>query len=423
MRILIVSNLYPPNVVGGYERLCHQVAAALAERGHEIVVLTSDYGGRVAEIPDQRVYRTLQLLADRQDIYRPFEASREVRNAINGSNVAELARVVADTRPDVIFCWNLYFFDRSFQAALAQQPAPVAYFLTDNWMIAALTPERIGQFFERHVNGSAPFTAEAAAVPADHHIGGSALFGARFVRRLYHSCGFAFEHESVIHNGVDLPALDAELLPDRTHFVHPGQVRLLFAGRLVDLKGAHDCVAALPLISRALPDLKIHLTLMGDAQDQAYRQKLVQQVESLGVAAQVEIAPPVPETRLVEAFMAHDIYLFPSLYEPFALTLIHALGAGMPTVASDVGGNVEIILDRRTGLIFRKSDAGDLAAKVIALAGDPELRASISARAQRMAQRFSFGRMVRQVEQAIGDAAARRQPAGRRAAAEAARFS
>src|ERR1700760_2446245 len=55
MRILILSNLYPPNVVGGYERLCYEVTAGLAASGHEMTVLTSNYGSGVANYPAQHV--------------------------------------------------------------------------------------------------------------------------------------------------------------------------------------------------------------------------------------------------------------------------------------------------------------------------------------------------------------------------------
>ena len=44
MRILVVSNLYPPHIIGGYELGCRDIVEALKRRGHELLVLTSDYG-------------------------------------------------------------------------------------------------------------------------------------------------------------------------------------------------------------------------------------------------------------------------------------------------------------------------------------------------------------------------------------------
>lgn len=58
MRILVISNLYPPYYIGGYELACKNVADGLRKREHEIVVLTSTYG---TEIPTQEdgIYRIL----------------------------------------------------------------------------------------------------------------------------------------------------------------------------------------------------------------------------------------------------------------------------------------------------------------------------------------------------------------------------
>ena len=72
MRVLFVSNLYPPNVVGGYEELCHEVASRFAARGHEVAVLTSCYGGRTQPIPGQVVHQSLRLIVGRT-IYDGFD--------------------------------------------------------------------------------------------------------------------------------------------------------------------------------------------------------------------------------------------------------------------------------------------------------------------------------------------------------------
>ena len=55
MQILILSKLYPPNVVGGYERLRFEITSALAEAGHEMTVLTSTFGTVRADYPKQTV--------------------------------------------------------------------------------------------------------------------------------------------------------------------------------------------------------------------------------------------------------------------------------------------------------------------------------------------------------------------------------
>jgi glycogen synthase len=397
VKILFVSNLYPPNQVGGYERLCHQVAQALASRGHSVHVLTSDFGGREQVYADMTVTRSLKLLADNRDIYRPFEISGDMRDTINGHNIAQLRRVVGEVKPDLIFGWNLYFFDASLQAAMAEFSAPTVFFLTDNWLIAAQTPERIHAHFDNHVRNDKPFfVGDRPADQASPHI---AIFGSEFVRQLYRSCGYSFSQEIVVHNGVVPPSQDPALAPDRLRLHTPSVLKLLFAGRFVDLKGPQDCVAALPAIQAELgPSVTVQLTMIGDQTDASFWGALQAQIAASPYASAISILPTVSEGELIDYFNTSDIYLFPSHYEPFALTLILAMAAGVPTVASNVGGNREILINNRTGLLYEKSDINGLASAVARLYRDPELRADLAARGRNLARRFTFGRMINQLE-------------------------
>jgi len=406
LKILFLTNLYPPNAVGGYERLCHQVAEALADQGDEIFVLTSDFGDRQADIPNQTVWRTLNLLADKRDIYRPIEMTPARQAAINQHNVRELKRTVAEIRPDLVFAWNLYFLDASFEAALAELSPPTVFFLTDNWLIAAKTPERIHRFFDRYVHGRETFLPEQIKA-VDDRSPYTAMFGSEFVRQLYHSCGYGFNREMVVHNGVAPPQQDPILAPDRSKLSRPDELRLLFAGRFVDIKGAQDCVAALPLISKAVgAGTRVSLTMIGDMTDGMFMEQLEKEIAASDCADRITLRPPVSEGELMDEFNTHDIYLFPSLYEPFALTLILAMAAGIPTIASQVGGNPEIVHHRQTGLLYEKGDIAGLVAATELLHQDPALRVRLSERGRRFARRFTFSRMVRQIRRQLANIAA-----------------
>jgi glycosyltransferase involved in cell wall biosynthesis len=389
MRLLVVSNLYPPNIVGGYERLCYDAVSGLVERGHQVTVLTSLFGDKTEDFPGQKIHRSLRLLIG-NGIYAPFAGSAEERDAINRANAAALRQAIAATQPDAIFAWNLFFLDRAILDALAASGRKVLLMLTDNWLLTVHRPEFWMRFFQEHVLGDQPFlppaavacparpgdgfaeramrrlrcwfagnaaaAARAAATPppeATIRFPFAAIFGSGFVRDLYAAGGIAFARGKVVHNGVDqMPYRDRQPRT-RSTLIDPQELRLLFVGRLVDLKGAHTAVAALPLLDPA--DLgvgRVRLSIVGDMRDAAYVRQLEEVVERTGCRAQVTIEPPVPEPALFDLFQAHDIYVFPSLYEPFSLTLIHGLASGIPTVASRAGGNVEIVHDRETGLLF-----------------------------------------------------------------------
>jgi len=402
MRILIVSNLYPPNVVGGYERLCAEVTAGLAAAGHDMVVLTTRYGGKVADYPGQRVLRTLDLLTG-PDIYTPFTGDRA---AVNASNLATLRETLRVEKPDVIFAWNLFFLDASLLQALEESGIRTVVMLTDNWLLVMRDGLFVHNFFQEVIHGNAPLRAppriglgarlwRSIRYRLLRRYGLEAIFGSGYMRDFYAAGGQNFLRYRIIHNGVKQNSYTPVAAPDRHHLLEPGTLRLLFAGRLVDLKGAHTAVAALPLLDAAACGVsRILLTIVGDAQDKAYMDMLQAAIAQSGRAGDIVLQPSVPEDALPSLFAAHDIYLFPSLYEPFSLTLIHALALGIPTIATSAGGNPEIVRDGASGLLFPKNDPAALAAAITRLAADGALRARLAAGGREAASRFTFTRMI-----------------------------
>jgi glycosyltransferase involved in cell wall biosynthesis len=89
-----------------------------------------------------------------------------------------------------------------------------------------------------------------------------------------------------------------------------------------------------------------------------------------------------PATPDVAAWLrALDIFVLPSRSEALSNSLMEAMACGCCPVASDVGGNPELVIPMETGLLFRPGDVADLASKLGRLAADPALRRSLAARA------------------------------------------
>ncbi len=417
MRVLFISNLYPPNTIGGYERLCFEVASAFARQGHSVFVLTSTHGTATADYEGQTVYRRLQLLIG-GTIYSPFAGSEQERQSINAGNIGALRMVMTETAPDVIFVWNLFFLDSSLLDAIPGDPTRTALMLTDNWLIGMREPVFLGAYFRDHVFGDHPFAPGETHVvapprwlhrslgwlggprnrseaPAPRPLPFAAVFGSVFMRDLYAAAGITFPRAAVIHNGVRQARRATADFIDRTNLVEQNTLRLLFAGRLVDLKGVETAVKAVPILNRLpLPVARIELTILGDAQDLASLERLDRSIEDSACQEQIRRLDSVAEDALFDLFQSYDIYLFPSLYEPFSLTLIHALASGIPTVASRTGGNPEIMTEGLTDCLFRKGDAADLARAVQTLATDATLRIRVAAEARRTAARFTFEAMI-----------------------------
>jgi len=406
MKILTISNLYPPNAVGGYEVLCFEVMQALAEKGYEITVLTSNYGGKQSGFPNQRVLRHLTLLANEENIYLPLNISTTQRSAINQKNLQCCEQALRDSCPDLIFIWNLHFFDVSLIEKIEQSDIKRVYLLSDNWLINFYNSRFIANYFSQVIhapnyslrsllrtirNSLTKFSSKAKVMH------GFAIFPSVYMQKLYTDAGFKFAGTKIIYHGVTSLKTAAPRV-ERENLISAYKLKLLFAGRVVDIKGVHTAIEALALLVKALPKLEVSLSIVGDTRDQPYLTRLKNLIAQLHLENQVYFIPPIPEQGLFALFQDYDIYLFPSLYEPFSLTLIHALQAGIPTIASTAGGNIEIVLHQKTGLLFRQSDAKHLSQQVIKLVNNPNLRALLGRQAQTYADRFTFDQMIGQVD-------------------------
>ncbi|MBS0343569.1 MAG: glycosyltransferase family 4 protein [Proteobacteria bacterium] len=377
MKILFITNLYPPNAIGGYERLCHAVASALA-LGNTVTVITSTYGKSVSIQTKQSVQQVLQLLVGKT-IYEGFEGSEERRNLINRSNAYFVDEVINRVNPDVIYCWSLHGLNASIFEPIMASNRPTVLMLTDNWFVPMW----------RHLS---------EAMRASERL--SAIFGSQYMRQYYLESGVRFRRDEVIHNGVSLSDSPDERFRDRHFLVAGGEFRILFAGRIVPVKGVHTAVEALIQLTNtpSTHELKYSLSLIGDQSDKGYLDSLREMARSGGCGDALQLMESVPPDELFEMFQSYDCLVFPSTYEPFALTLILALDAGIPTIATAVGGNVEIVSDQESGLLMPVEDASCLAQQIERLSVDAELRCSLSRGGRKAASEFSFNRMIAQTE-------------------------
>ena len=104
MKILVISNFYPPFHIGGYEIGCQEAVEGLRLRGHPVKVLTSNYGITTDHNLDDNVYRKLRLhktsKTDRVGIFIDLFLIEIYNHWI-------LQRLISKFKPDLVYVWNL----------------------------------------------------------------------------------------------------------------------------------------------------------------------------------------------------------------------------------------------------------------------------------------------------------------------------
>jgi glycosyltransferase involved in cell wall biosynthesis len=173
----------------------------------------------------------------------------------------------------------------------------------------------------------------------------------------------------VIHNGV---ATGRPRRPRR-----PGSpATVVSVGRLRAPKDFLTLVRAVA----ALEPGSVSLRIAGDGPD---RERLVEEIDRLGVAAAVDLLGTQPD---VDALLeSADVFVLSSTSEGLPMSVLEAMAAGLPVVASAVGGVPELV-DGETGVLVPPADPEALAAALARLATDPRLRERLGAAGRRRAE-------------------------------------
>ena len=390
MRILFISNLFPPHVLGGYEILCGQVCQEFMQHGHEIHVLTSDHGtnGKPPANMGFPVYRELGL-------YLPFDQApqllRRRRWSVGKLNYQIAQRRIAEVKPDVIFVWSQLRLTLGAARAAQSSGLPVAYTFNDEHLAGYLpgslewSAKGIGRYLIDRCLFSGIYLGDVALTNSTCI---SRLLKGNLLRR-----GVPITDSRVIYQGIpidDFPCKPAEQIARRP-------VRLLYVGQLHAYKGVHTLIEAAHRLANCQSVNIGNLSIVGDGPDD-YRQRIAQ-LASEG-PAQVLFLGKVPHARLPELYREHDIFVFPSAWqEPFGLTHLEAMASGTPVISTNDGGHGEFLEDGENALVFEKNNAEQLAAQIQRLADDLSLRKKLAASARNMVERrFTLDRYVRDLE-------------------------
>jgi glycosyltransferase involved in cell wall biosynthesis len=154
-------------------------------------------------------------------------------------------------------------------------------------------------------------------------------------------------------------------------------------GRLAEQKGHSLLLLTLQKLKIDFPRFKF--IVIGDG---PLRKGLEKQCRELEIHDNVIFMGK--QEHIANFLQITDIYIQPSLWEGFGITLLEAMAMGLPVIASDTGGMAEIVEDGINGLLFRNKDTQDLYQKIILLLRDRELRENISREANKDAfKRFS----------------------------------
>jgi glycogen(starch) synthase len=356
----MVSWEYPPVVIGGLGRHVHHLATALAEAGHEVVVLSRRPSGTDPSThpSTDEIAEGVRVVAAAQDPHEfDFGSHMMAWTLAMGHSMVRAGLAVKNQRgnrawrPDVVHAHDW----------LVAHPAVALAEYFDVPLVSTIHATEAG----RHSGWvSGPISRQVHAVESWLVRESDSLItcSASMRDEITELFGPGLVEIRVIRNGID-----AARWPFAPRKPRNGPAQLLYLGRLEYEKGIHDAIAALPRIRRTHPGTT--LTIAGEGTQQQW---LIEQARKHKVLKAVTFVGHMNHEASVRLLHSADAAVLPSHYEPFGIVALEAAATGTPLVTSNVGGLGEAVINGQTGVSHPPRDVTGLAAAVRAVLDDPD---------------------------------------------------
>ena len=389
MRILgVIPYFYPAWAYGGPVRVAYEAAKALAERGHQVSVFTTD-----ARDGQSRVKGPNAAAVD-------GVAVRRFRNVSNGLAYRHHVFVSPAMLPaaarevgtfDVVHLHEYRTLQNAVVGHYARQ-------------------RRTAYVVQAH--GSLPRIMGKGGLKSafDAVWGRTMLRGAARVlaineseARGYESMGVDSARIAIVPHGIDSAAF--ERLPARGAFRQRHGIGLrekvvLYVGRIHAIKGLDTLAGSFAGLAGRAPGAR--LVFVGP--DDGYLRGLKELVQSLGIGGSVIFAGPLYGEAEVEAYVDADVCVLPSSYEIFGMTALEACACGTAVVVTDRCGIAPAVRDRG-GLVVPYGDAAALQEALRAVLEDEGLRGKLGEGGRRLVrEEFDWSRVIDRLEAIYGGA-------------------
>ena len=371
MKILEVTNFFSP-VHGGSAEAPYQLSKELARRGHKVTIYTSDFKltqDYVNSIPGATV--------------RPFRTWLSMANLYVTPGIISSAR--EETRHmDIIHMHNY----RTFQNAIAHRYARkynVPYVLQAHGSLPRImSKQRLKQAYD--IIWGHRLLKDAARV----------LAVTKAEAEQYKDAGVREDKIEIIPHGIDLSAF--ENLPPRGEFrrkhgMGDDQRIVLYLGRIHRIKGLDLLAGAFADLSRSLNDTRLIIA----GPDDGHLSSLKKSIADLKIKDRILLTGPLYGQEKLTAYVDADIYVLPSVYEIFGITILEALACGTPVIATDRCGLAEEVSEQ-AGLVI-PYDKGQLQDALSQMLGDDKLRQNFGEKGKSLVRdKFNWEKIAEQVE-------------------------
>ncbi|HZW57635.1 MAG TPA: glycosyltransferase family 4 protein [Nitrososphaerales archaeon] len=159
------------------------------------------------------------------------------------------------------------------------------------------------------------------------------------------------------------------------------QVRILYAGQIIPRKGLHLLIEALAMLSSDNWTLYV---AGDDACDPAYTRNMIELIKRYRLSDRIRMMGEVDRSKMRHLMASSDVFVLPTMYEAFGMSILEAQALGVPAVAFSVGGVKEVITDGVTGVLIPPFDVEELSSALNRLLCDSSYRRQLATSALKL---------------------------------------
>lgn len=380
MRIVQITDNYPPNHKGGAEISCKLITDELRLRGHDVFVITN---------------KTLPAQIDADGIfYLNSSCFWGCKNLINlKNNFENLQKKIKEIKPDII---HIHLFENNLQGALILSKFYPVVYTAHNYTLEIFKYLKFEHFIKniRDIFSDKILIYLKHLIRLDHKyikemitenipnikkiICPSRFMGERLQKIINH------EQLEIVHNGVP------DIYCNRKVVNNPFE--MLFAGRIEKNKGVGYIIESARQLTAMGEDISVVLIGSG-----GYIERAKRLIIRYGLEDKIKIIPHISKINYLEY---DGIVIYPSIWdENCSMTILEALSAGKIVICTARGGNKELIEDLYNGLIINQKDYNAITKKMLILKKYPGLINYFSFNArQTFLSKFAIKKQVDQIE-------------------------
>jgi len=353
MRLLLLTNLYPPQNLGGFGLCLQRLCKGLEALGYKPLVLTSDAPYLGPAGLDPRICRSLQLLGSYEGgISRLGDSGEEQRRQQHNQSL--LNKILNSFKPQACLVGNLDLLGLELLDTVLAR--------------GVLTQQHVGFM--------------GAPMPLHQYPRGKGAYGMAFasgeVKRLLQQQGFPVAQQPVVY-----PPLRQNRPPQASQPKN-GALRVGYCGLLMQSKGVHVLLEAVARLQAMGSSQALSIQLAGKAFAPSYENELRDYCERVAITPLVEWRGFLEEEALQNFYAELDVLVFPSLHpESFGMVVAEAMVTGVVPISSGVGGAYEVITHGRNGLLVPPGDSNALAEALNWCRAQPQQRQAIAKRARK----------------------------------------